>query len=93
MGMNTYVYGLKPPTERYLAMKAVRDNCSTLLIEEPPEVEEFFDRAYGSDESGEKVDLPSEIVSDYDAEMQTGLEVDVTNLPPEIIKIRFVNSY
>lgn len=93
MGMNTYVYGLKAPTERYLAMKAVRDNCSTLMIEEPPEVEAFLDRAYGSDESGERVDLPPEIVNDYNEDMESRFEVDVTKLPPEVIKIRFVNSY
>lgn len=95
MGMNTYYYGLKDPTERYLAMKAVRDNCSLLGIEEPAEVEEFLDGKYGSSEGGERVEIPQDAVSDYDnpAVLEHGIEVELEKLPSEIKKIRFVNSW
>lgn len=93
MGMSTYVYGLRAPTELHLAMVQIREACSIANIDEPIEVERYFENQYGTDGSSERMDLPVGSVINWSAEMQNGLEIDLSKIPPDVIRIRFVNSY
>ena len=93
MGMSTYVYGIKAPSARHKTMAQIRDACKALGIDEPLEVERYFENQYGTDASGERMDLPADSYADWSAEMQNGYQVEVAKLPPEVKYVRFVNSY
>lgn len=93
MSKDYYVDGFKPPDEKWKKMKAVWDSCYNAGIKIPQEVREFFENEH-PDDAGVKVDLKhheccTEIVESGDY----GFEVDLTELPEGVTKIRFtINS-
>ena len=93
MGMSTYVEGFHPRDEEWEKMKAVYDSCMAARIPLPQEIEAFFD-GEPPDESGIKVCLDGhECVSKYHDDFKDGIEIDISMLPKNVTKIRFVNSY
>lgn len=92
MGMSTHVFGIKPPDEKWLKMKAIWDSCEDATIEVPDEVMKFFE--YDTpDEKGVVVNLKSPAIEEWSDNSRCGFEVYVDKLPKDITIIRFYNSW
>jgi hypothetical protein len=91
MGMSTYVQGYRPPDAKWQKMKAVFDACIEAKLEPPDEVQKFFGWER-PDPSGVEVEIPHTEYSDRDT-LREGIEIDVSQIPKGVTKIRFVNSY
>lgn len=92
MSTNTYIQGLKPKTGEYQIRLDVFTSCKKINIEPPKEIKDFF---YNGEicEEGIVTELPKEAVREYTDEYREFLEVDLTKIPDDISRIRFVNSY
>lgn len=96
MGMSTHVVGIKPPDEKWFAMKAVWDACEKAGVEVPDEVHHFF-----GDESPD----PAGVVVEEEAmekagafrkwqdDMCAGYEILVSRLPKDVAIVRVYNSW
>lgn len=92
MSMSTYVQGLKPKTTEYQKKLDILAACKEVNVEPPREIVDFFDGEIC--EEGIVIELPKEAVREYaDNYCREFFEVDLTKLPPDVTKIRFVNSY
>lgn len=92
MSMSTYVQGLKPKTEEYQTKLDIYIACRKINVEPPREIVDFFDGEIC--EEGIVTELPKEAVREYaDDYCREFFEVDLAKLPPDVTKIRFVNSY
>ena len=96
MGMSTYVVGFIPPDERWLKMAAAWEACRAAHIDPPEEVLRLFEDE-APDPSGKTVDMHAGVhpaVKEWgDGDMRQGLEVDLSQLPPGMTSLRFINSY
>lgn len=93
MGMSTHVVGIRPPDDLWHKMKAVWDACSTIGVEIPDEVQDYFG-GQAPDPKGVVVSLRGTgCVQEYKAEMREGFEVDISKLPKNVKIVRFYNSY
>ena len=93
MGMHSYVLGFREPDERWRQMKSVWDACKAADIDVPQEVEMFFG-GEAPDPSGIEIGFHKHpCCSEYKSEMRDGFEIDISKLPDNITKIRFVNAY
>jgi len=93
MGMYTFVRGFREPDEKWLKMKAVWEACEEAATDIPDDVIDFFDDEE-PDEAGITVDLEEhECCKKYEAEGDSGYEIDISKLPKNITKIRFYNSW
>lgn len=94
MSMSTYVYGFRPPDQRWKKMKAIYDSCMEEGIDVPDAVDEFFEDDI-PDDSGVKVWLSnkSDCCTEYSNDGESGYEIDLNKLPKDIKIIRFVNSW
>lgn len=91
MGMDSYVKGLKQKTEEYEKKLNIYKSCEELEISVPKEILDFFDGEIC--EEGIIVELPKEAIrEEYDDGIEF-IEIDLSKLPKDIAKIRFVNSY
>lgn len=90
MSMSTYVQGLKPKTEEYQTILDIYTACRKINVEPPREIVDFFDGEIC--EEGIITELPKESVREYTDECRAFFEVDLKKLPPDVSKIRFVNS-
>lgn len=91
--MNTHIVGFVPPDDKWKQMRAVWDACEEAGIKAPNEVIDFFEGAE-PDEQGATVQLDHhDAVSEYNAEMKSGYEVDLQKLPANVRYLRFYNSY
>lgn len=91
MGMSMHAYAVKPPDERWQAMKRIWDACEAAGVDPPDEVIEFF---------GEEPPDPAGVVTSLGAiarrwhgQDSEGLEVDLASLPPGTKTVRFANSW
>lgn len=92
MSMSTYVQGLKPKTEEYQKMLDILAACEEVNVKPPTEIVDFFDGEICKE--GIVTEIPKEAVREYaDNYCREFFEVDLTKLPPDVTKIRFVNSY
>lgn len=95
MGMSTHVIGIREPDDHWRTMKAVWDACEQAHVEPPSEVEDFFDGT-APDPAGITIDLDHgdhNIAVEWSNDYATGLEIPIAELPPNITKIRFYNSW
>lgn len=96
MSMSTNVIGIKLPDDKWIKMKAVWDACIIADVAAPDEVFEYFNHEE-PDEKGVVVDLHNyenkQCVKKYETENQSGYEVNIEELPPDVKIIRFVNSW
>lgn len=93
MSMSTHVVGFHPPNEIWRRMKTAWQACKNACVDPPDEVVQFFNDKE-PDDSGVEIDLDEhESTSKYHTEYSAGIEVDLTKLPKNITKIRFINSY
>ena len=95
MSMSTSVIGIKPPDEKFKKMYAIYKACETAGVSTPPEVDEYFNDE-PPDEAGVLIFMSGaceyEAVKQWEDESGFGYEIDITRLPKDITKIRFVNS-
>ncbi len=94
MSMSTHVVGFKPADDKWRQMKAIWDACMKAKVNTPEEVDQYFGDNE-PDESGVVVEQKAlgAACKKWEAEMQSGFEVDITKLPPDVKIIRFVNSW
>lgn len=90
--MGTTVVGFRPADDQWNKMKAIWENCESMGIEVPREVDDFFDGTPPGDQPGMEVDL-KEAVKDWRNEYSQGYEIDVTKLPKNVTVLRFYNSW
>jgi hypothetical protein len=94
--MSKHIIGIKPPDDKWLAMKAVYDACILAKITVPHEVISFFG---GDEPDAMGVRVRQSIlekcgaVIEYSADMRDGFEIDITKLPKDVKIIRVYNSY
>ena len=90
--MCSYIQGIKPKTEDYEKRLQVYNLCTALNIPIPQEIDSYFNGEVC--EEGIICDLPKESLKEYqDRYCREFFEVDLTKIPSDITKIRFVNSY
>ena len=67
--------------------------CEEININPPEEIENFFDGEVC--EEGILTDIPKDAIRNYadNERCNDYFEVDLTKIPSDITKIRFVNSY
>lgn len=93
MGMSRHVAGIRPPDERWRAMKAVYDACAAAGTATPQEVVAFFDYE-PPDEAGVVINLDEHTsVREWRDDSREGYEVSLKQLPPEVTILRFYNSW
>ena len=96
MSMSKHIIGIKPPDDKWLAMKAAYNACILAKISVPDEVTRFFN-GDEPDALGVQVRqstlIASGAVTDYSADMKDGFEIDITKLPKDVKIIRVYNSY
>jgi hypothetical protein len=98
MGMSTHVSGVRDLDGRFKQMINVKLACEAANIEYPREVNEYFlDYDPGCDVEDlerymSEVAIENACTCDnYDA--TESYEVDITKLPEDITKVRFINSW
>ena len=96
MGMSTSVAGIVPADAQFNKMKEIWEMCESTGVSIPQEVLDFFDDerpdpagvvVYLSDNTSESA------VQEYNDDMSSGFEVDISKLDPKFKIIRFVNSW
>ena len=92
MSMCSYVQGLKPKTEEYEKKLQIYNMCYEMNIVPPEEILKFFDGEVC--EEGIITEIPKDAIRNYaDDCCRDFYEVDLTKIPSDVTKIRFVNSY
>lgn len=93
MGMSTWVLGFRPPDDKWRQMKNTWDACNRAEVTVPEEVEKFFN--YGPpDDAGIKINLDEKHgVTEWNDDSREGFEVELSKLPKNITRIRFVNAW
>lgn len=91
MSMVSYIQGLKPKTEEYEKKLQIYKLCKEINIDPPREIEEFFNGEVC--EVGIIAELPAGTLVEYEDDCREYFEVDLTKIPKDVTKIRFVNSY
>jgi hypothetical protein len=95
MGMSMYVAAIKPADAKWKKMKAVWDSCEAAGLDIPEEVVEFFD-GETPEEKGVKIYLnvnTHACISEYNADMREGYDVDLEKLPKDTKILRFYCAY
>ena len=100
MGMSMSVTAFKPANDKWRKMKAIWDSCEEAGIPIPREVEKYFNDE-DPDEAGVKIgdwgrgetELHPPWLTQCDAEMQQGFEIDTSKLPKDVSIVRFVCSW
>lgn len=93
MSMSTHVVGFRPPDDTWRKHKAVWDACVKAGVHVPKETNEFF--GYDKpDDAGVTVELEKhECCAEFSEFGRNGIEIDLSNLPKQVTKIRFYNSW
>jgi len=89
MSMNAV--GFVPPDAKYDKMKGVYDACMKANMDMPEEVSEFFNWEEPSSH-GTQVDI-GDAEAEYKADMNEGIEVDLSKLPESVTVVRFYCSW
>ncbi len=97
MGMSTHVVGIRDLDGKFARMLALKKMCEEMETEYPPKVVEYFGDCIEFDEEDAIRDEMHSVqilgVEEYRNDYSEGLEVDLSQLPPDIKKIRFTNSW
>lgn len=91
MSMITYIQGLKPKTEEYEKKLQIYRMCKEMNVSIPEEIEEFFNGEVC--ERGIITEIPKDAVENYGENTSDIFELDLSKIPSDVTKIRFVNSY
>lgn len=90
MSMGMHVVGIREPDEKWRLMKAAYDVCQAAGIEIPDSVQDFFGYE-PPDDAGLLVDLA--FAREWRDDSREGLEIDISELPAKITKLRFYFSW
>lgn len=90
MSLSWDVVGFRPKDEKWHKMKKVWDVCKIAGVDAPEDVQKFFDYEE-PDDTGITVCV-SDATKDYEGDMESGLEVELSKLPDNITVIRFIIS-
>ncbi len=95
MGMSTHVTGfISPDNATYKKHAKVLEACIEAGIKElPKETAKFFNSKHPEEyllEAKLEIKIP---VHEYSQDMSEGYEIIISELPAEVYKIRFANSY
>ena len=93
MGMSTRVKGLREKDDTYEKMESILLSCKELKIKVPNEVYEYFELTEGYCSNGIITSLPIGSVEHYTEDTDEVWEVNLSLIPKDITKLRFVNSY
>lgn len=93
MSMSTYVQGLMEKDDKYMKMESILLQCKELKIKPPQEVEEYFELIEEYCSRGIITSIPIYSVEHYTEDTDDIWEVDLSLIPKDITKLRFVNSY
>lgn len=98
MSMSTHVFAVRDLDGRFKKMMDLKLACDDLGVSYPAELVEYFEHPNESEgylrEAMETVELPEGLIQQRTTDDAEDIwEVDVTQLPEEVKKIRFVNSY
>jgi hypothetical protein len=93
--MSSYVQGLRDMDGEFKKMLEMKRLCDAKGFSYPSEVRTYFGSNIGESEKYMteqmlKVDIPSKIVADDNDGI---IEIDVKDIPKEVKKIRFINSF
>ena len=91
MSKSIEIKAFRPADENWEKMKAVWEACTKAEVKIPQEVGDFFNWQT-PDPAGVETDI-SEAVTNWDADMQEGCEVDLLVIPKGVRRIRFIVSY
>lgn len=92
MGMSTHVVGFMPRDETWEKMEAIWTSCEAAGVQVPSQVEEYFEYECPIGLPGREVDI-GEAITTYSEDGQSGIDVDVSKIPPNVSVIRFFNSW
>ena len=92
MSTSMHAVGFKPADEKWKRMKAVWEACDLAETQVPDSVLEYFDDERPGDKPGMEVAL-GDSCKEWNAEMEQGYEIDITNVPEGVRFIRVYNSY
>lgn len=94
MSMSTHIIAFFKPKEKWKKYKAIWDACNEAGVEPPDEVSKYFDYEDPKFDRGIRDDLTKhECCMEWNKEMESGYEIDVSKLPANVTHIRFFNSY
>lgn len=97
MSMSTYVLAVRDLTKKFNTLWNIKEQCDKADISYPKEVIEFFgDMLHESREYTESELLTFDLEEKdgvKELEGSSGFEVELSKLPKDIKKIRFVNSW
>lgn len=94
MSMSTRVQGLREKDDTYKKMESILLLCKELKVKVPNEVYEYFELINEEYCSREIItSLPIGSVEHYTEDSDDVWEVDLSLIPKDITKLRFVNSY
>lgn len=93
MGISIHVEAVRPPDEKWKAMKKAYEACEAAGIEVPKEVQEFF--GYEEpDTNGVVVPIENTMaVGSFEDDGRQGFTVEIDKLPPDVKIVRFWLSY
>ena len=96
MSTTVHAVGFKPPDERWTAMKAVWDSCTTAQIPVPREVDRFFEGNPPDDqgvlvEEGQLVRCGA--AREFSTDSSSGFEIFVKHLPADVAVVRVYMSW
>lgn len=93
MGMSKHVEGVRPPDEKWKAMKKAYEACEAAGIEIPKELQEFFEHQE-PDPAGVIVNIEDTMaVGEFENEDRWGFVVELDKLPPGVKLVRFWISH
>lgn len=100
MGMSTHIKAFIPDTDpEYLKHKEILLVCNKHSVQLPPETSKYFDNLYPHMILlDNKLEINLELGLHYNRwadkeESSAGFEIDLTNLPKGVTKLRFYNNW
>ena len=91
MSMSLHICGVTPPDDEFYQMKAVWDSCTAADIDVPEKVLEYFDWKSPDERGINRVITDG--ITQYSDKYESGYDVELSRLDPNIRFIRVTLSY
>jgi hypothetical protein len=97
MSVSTYLQAFRDLDGKFKKMMEAKKYCDKNNLSYPKEIKEYFGELLDQndkdieDEMAE-IDIEN-VIEEYKEEMSEGFEIELSKLPKEVKKIRFINSY
>ena len=95
MGMSTYIKGVRDLSIIFDKMAKVKEACDIAKVDYPQEVKSFFGKYYNESIEHLRREMEECDITfvDHYNDSEEGWEVDLSSLPEDVVRIRFINSY